>query len=71
MIAGGTFISDSYLEVRAGQTIAGPVGNQEFMENADTRTYKAEETDVPAAAKTVDISAWAKERKDWTTMGSN
>jgi hypothetical protein len=33
--------------------------------------YKAEETDVPAAAKTVDISACAKERKVWTTRGSN
>src|SRR6267143_2655818 len=33
--------------------------------------YRAEETDVPAAAKTGDISDSAKERKDWTTTGSN
>ncbi len=33
--------------------------------------YRANETDVPAAAKTGDISASAKERKDWTTTGSN
>ncbi len=33
--------------------------------------YRADETDVPAAAKTGDISASAKERKDWTTTGSN
>src|SRR5258708_10571587 len=32
---------------------------------------RADETDVPAAAKTGDISASAKERKDWTTTGSN
>jgi len=32
--------------------------------------YRAEETDVPAAAKTGDISDSAKERKDWTTTGS-
>jgi hypothetical protein len=35
------------------------------------RAYRAEETEVPAAAKTGDISAWAKERKDLTTTGSN
>jgi hypothetical protein len=33
--------------------------------------YNAEETEVPAAAKTVDISASAKERKVRTTTGSN
>jgi hypothetical protein len=35
------------------------------------RSYKAEETDVPAAAKTVSISASANDRKDCTTIGSN
>jgi len=35
------------------------------------RLYKAEETDVPAAAKTGDISASAKERNDWTMTASN
>jgi hypothetical protein len=33
--------------------------------------YKAEETDVPAAAKTVAISASAKDKKHCTTTGSN
>src|SRR5215470_20180524 len=33
--------------------------------------YKAELTEVPAAAKTVDISSCAKERKHCTTRGSN
>ena len=33
--------------------------------------YRADETDVPAAAKTRDISDFVKERKDWTTVGSN
>jgi hypothetical protein len=35
------------------------------------QSYKAEETDVPAAAKTVSISACANDRKDCTTTGSN
>jgi hypothetical protein len=35
------------------------------------RAYRAEETEVPAASKTGDISAAAKERKDLTTTGSN
>src|SRR5258708_23929309 len=33
--------------------------------------YRADETDVPAAAKTGDISASARERKDTTPTGSN
>jgi hypothetical protein len=42
---------------------------KEFGERVSTRlrtyrNYRAEDTDVPAAAKTVSISAWAKDRKD-------
>lgn len=33
--------------------------------------YRAEETEVPAAAKTVAISAGAKDRKHCTTILSN
>ena len=33
--------------------------------------YRADSTEVPAAAKTMGISAWAKERKQFTTTGSN
>ena len=35
------------------------------------KTYRAEETEVPAAAKTVAISACAKEMKHCTTAESN
>ena len=35
------------------------------------KTYRAEETEVPAAAKTVAISACAKEMKHCTTAVSN
>jgi hypothetical protein len=36
-----------------------------------SRTYRAEETEVPAPANTVDISASANDRKVRTTTGSN
>src|ERR1700704_4603792 len=39
--------------------------------NPKDLTYRADETEGPAGGKTGAISASAKERKDWTTTGSN
>src|SRR5260370_35467728 len=59
-------VSDEFLSGRF------PVnaGTQRLRPDAGVR-YRAEETEVPAAANTVDISASAKERKVRTTTGSN